>query len=116
MPTYVYEYETATEQDHMLVPYLGIETHTSFLDDGITYDELSEADRRTLEEDFEETGQDVPDFIASTQINSWVFNEQTVDSVLEILMDKGIRVNGGQDLGKTVIFAQNQTRSSTSSS
>ena len=108
VPTYVYEYETATEQDHVLVPYLGIETHTSFLDDGITYDELSEADRRTLEEDFEETGQDVPDFIAGTQINSWVFNEQTVDSVLEILMDKGIRVNGGQDLGKTVIFAQNQ--------
>lgn len=108
VPTYVYEYETATEQDHVLVPYLGIETHTSFLDDGITYDKLSDEDRQTLEDDFEETGQDVPDFIANTQIMSWVFNEQTVDAVLETLMDKGIRVNGGQDLGKTVIFAQNQ--------
>lgn len=46
------------------------------------------------------------DFIANTQINSWVFNEKTVDVVLETLMEKGIRVNGGQDLGKTVIFAQ----------
>lgn len=108
VPTYVYEYETATEQDHVLVPYLGIETHTSFLDDGITYDKLSDEDRQTLEDDFEETGQDVPDFIANTQIMSWVFNEQTVDAVLETLMDKGVRVNGGQDLGKTVIFAQNQ--------
>lgn len=108
VPTYVYEYETATERDHVLVPYLGIETHTTFLDEGITYDELSEEDRRTLEEDFEETGQDVPDYIASTQINTWVFNEKTVDAVLETLMEKGIRVNGGQDLGKTVIFAQNQ--------
>ncbi len=108
VPTYVYEYETATEQDHVLVPFLGIKTHTSFIDEGITYDELSDEDKRTLEEDFEETGQDVPDYIANTQINSWVFNEDTVDKVLETLMDKGIRVHGGQDLGKTVIFAQNQ--------
>lgn len=108
VPTYVYEYETATEQDHVLVPYLGIETHTSFLDEGITYDQLSEVDRQTLEDDFEETGQDVPDYIANTQINTWVFNEKTVDQVLETLMEKGIRVHGGQDLGKTVIFAQNQ--------
>lgn len=108
VPTYVYEYETATEEDHVLVPYLGIETHTSFLDEGITYDDLSDADRATLEEDFEEAGQDVPDYIASSQINSWVFNESTVDAVLETLMEKGIRVRGGQDLGKTVIFAQNQ--------
>ncbi len=108
VPTYVYEYKTATEQDHVLVPYLGIETHTSFLDDGITYDELSDEDKETIEEDFEATGQDVPDYIEPTQIDTWVFNEGTVDTVLETLMDKGIRVNGGQDLGKTVIFAQNQ--------
>lgn len=108
VPTYVYEYKVATEQDHVLVPYLGIETHTDFLDEGINYDELTDADKEIIEEDFEETGQDVPDHIANTQINSWVFNEDTVDSVLETLMEKGIRVNGGQDLGKTIIFAQNQ--------
>ncbi len=108
VPTYVYEYETATEQDHVLVPFLGIKTHTDFLDEGITYDQLSDEDRQIIEEDFEAVGQDVPDYISNTQINEWVFNEKTVDSVLETLMDKGIRVNGGQDLGKTVIFAQNQ--------
>lgn len=108
VPTYVYEYNTATEVDHVLVPYFGIETHTSFMDDGITYDDLSEEDRETLEEDFEETGQDVPEKIESREINQWVFNESTVDGVLEILMEKGIKVNGGQTLGKTVIFAQSQ--------
>lgn len=108
VPTYVYEYGVATDQDHVLVPYLGIETHTDFLDNGISYDELSDSDKEIIEEDFEEAGQDVPDFIANTQINSWVFNEKTIDVVLETLMEKGIRVNGGQDLGKTVIFAQNQ--------
>ena len=51
----------------------------------------------------------MPDYIANTQINSWVFNEKTVDNVLETLMEKGVRVNGGQDLGKTVIFAQNRS-------
>ena len=108
VPTYVYEYETATKQDHVLVPFLGIKTHTSFIDEGITYKDLSDEDKQIIEEDFEETGQDVPDYIANTQINSWVFNEKTVDNVLETLMEKGVRVNGGQDLGKTVIFAQNQ--------
>ncbi len=93
---------------HVLVPYFGIETHTSFMDDGITYDDLSEEDRETLEEDFEETGQDVPEKIESREINQWVFNESTVDGVLETLMEKGIKVNGGQTLGKTVIFAQSQ--------
>ena len=108
VPTYVYEYETATKQDHVLVPFLGIKTHTSFIDEGITYKDLSDEDKQIIEEDFEETSQDVPDYIANTQINSWVFNEKTVDNVLETLMEKGVRVNGGQDLGKTVIFAQNQ--------
>ena len=108
VPTYVYEYETATEKDHVLVPFLGIKTHTAFMDDGITYDELSDEDKQQIEEDFEEVGLEVPDRIAESKINSWVFNEGTVDNVLETLMEKGIRVNGGQDLGKTVIFAQNQ--------
>lgn len=108
VPTYVYEYKTATDVDHVLVPYYGIETHTSFLDEGITYDELSDEDKRTIEEDFEETGQEVPDQIYAHEINTWVLNEKTIDTVLETLMDKGIKVDGGQTLGKTVIFAQNQ--------
>lgn len=108
VPTYVYEYRTAVEDDHVLVPYQGIECHTSFMDEGITYDDLSDADKETLEEDFEETGQDVPDHINESQINTWVFNEDTVDSVLETLMEKGLRVESGERIGKTIIFAQNQ--------
>lgn len=108
VPTYVYEYKTATEVDHVLVPYFGIETHTDFIDEGITYDDLSQEEQESLEEDFEDTGQEVPDKISSNEINSWVFNEKTVDNVLETLMEKGIKVDGGQTLGKTVIFAQNQ--------
>lgn len=108
VPTYVYEYKTATEVDHVLVPYYGIETHTNFIDEGITYDELSPEEQERIEEDFEDTGQEVPDRIESTDLNRWVFNEETVDNVLVTLMEKGIHVQGGQELGKSVIFAQNQ--------
>lgn len=108
VPTYVYEYQTATEVDHVLVPYFGIETHTSFIDEGITYDDLSPAEREQFEEDFEETGQEAPERVDASEINSWVFNEATVDNVLVTLMEKGIHTQGGQELGKSVIFAQNQ--------
>ncbi len=108
VPTYVYEYKTATEVDHVLVPYLGIETHTGFLDEGITYDDLSPEEREQFEDDFEETGQEVPDKVDAAEINRWVFNEATVDSVLVTLMEKGIHTQGGQELGKSVIFAQSQ--------
>ncbi|MDO4891174.1 MAG: DEAD/DEAH box helicase family protein, partial [Coriobacteriaceae bacterium] len=108
VPTYVYEYATAVYQDHVLVPYLGIETHTDFLDDGITYDQLSDEDKERIEEDYAEAGEQVPDFIPETDIDRWLFNEQTVDAVLETLMDKGIHVDGGQTLGKTIVFAANR--------
>lgn len=108
VPTYVYEYKTATEVDHVLVPYFGIETHTTFIDEGITYDELSPEEREQIEEDFGDTGQDVPEKIENTDLNRWVFNEETVDHVLVTLMEKGIHIQGGQELGKSVIFAQNQ--------
>lgn len=108
IPTYVYEYKTATEVDHVLVPYFGIETHTDFIDEGITYDELTSEEQDQIEEDFDETGQDVPDKISASEINRWIFNEATVDNVLVTLMEKGIHTQGGQELGKTVIFAQNQ--------
>ncbi len=108
VPTYVYEYETAVYQDHVLVPYLGIETHTSFLDEGVTYDDLSEEDKERIDEDFEAAGYETPDFIPETDIDRWLFNEQTVDNVLQTLVDKGIRVDGGETLGKTIVFAANR--------
>ena len=109
VPTYVYEYKTAVYQDHVLVPYLGIETHTDFLDEGVTYDDLSEEDKERIDEDFEAAGEDTPDFIPETDIDKWLFNQQTVDNVLETLMEEGIKVDGGETLGKTIIFAANQT-------
>ena len=107
VPTYAYDYETAVYQDHVLVPYYNYEVKTKFLEEGITYDDLSDDDKERYEEDFVEDGM-MPDFIPSAQLNKFVFNETTVDTVLQDLMERGIRVAGGDRLGKTIIFAQNK--------
>lgn len=107
VPTYAYDYETAVYTDHVLVPYYNYEVKTKFLEEGITYDDLSDEDKERYEEDFTEDGQ-MPDFIPSAQLNQFVFNEKTVDMVLQDLMERGIKVEGGDKLGKTIIFAQNK--------
>lgn len=73
----------------------------------ISYDDLSEEDKERYEDDFIEDGQ-LPDFIPSAALNKFVFNETTVDIVLQDLMDRGIKVAGGDRLGKTILFAQNK--------
>ena len=107
VPTYAYDYETAVYQDYVLVPYYNYEVKTKFLDEGITYDDLSDEDKERYEDDFIEDGM-IPDFIPSAALNKFVFNEKTVDMVLQDLMERGIKVAGGDRLGKTIIFAQNK--------
>jgi type I restriction enzyme R subunit len=45
--------------------------------------------------------------VDATEINKFLFNADTVDKVLEHLMAHGIKVDGGDQLGKTIIFAKN---------
>lgn len=107
VPTYAYDYETAVYQDHVLVPYYNYEVQTKFMDEGIDYGKLSPEDKERYEEDFIEDGF-MPDFIPSAELNKFIFNELTVDTVLQDLMDRGIHVAGGDRIGKTIIFAQNK--------
>ena len=107
VPTYAYDYDTAVHQDHVLVPYYNYEVTTKFLSEGITYEELSDEDKERYEDDFTEDGV-MPDSIPSQALNDFVFNQKTVDLVLQDLMERGIKVNGGERIGKTIIFAQNK--------
>ena len=107
VPTYAYDYDTAVHQDHVLVPYYNYEVTTKFLSEGITYEDLSEEDKERYEDDFTEDGA-MPDSIPSQALNDFVFNQKTVDLVLQDLMERGIKVNGGERIGKTIIFAQNK--------
>lgn len=107
VPTYAYDYETAVYQDHVLVPYYNYEVKTKFLEEGIVYEELSDEDKERYEDDFIEDDV-LPEVIPSEKLNKFVFNETTVDIVLQDLMERGIQVAGGDRLGKTIIFAQNK--------
>lgn len=107
VPTYAYDYDTAVYTDHVLVRYYNYEVKTKFMEEGITYDDLSEEDKQRYEDDFAEDDM-LPDFISSAALNKFVFNEKTVDLVLQDLMERGIKVEGGDRLGKTIIFAQNK--------
>lgn len=100
-------YRTAVYTDHVLVPYYNYEVKTKFLEEGIHYDDLSDEDKARYEDDFAED-ELLPDFIPSTELNKFVFNEITVDTVLQDLMERGIKVAGGERIGKTIIFAQNK--------
>lgn len=107
VPTYAYDYETAVYQDHVLVPYYNYEVKTKFLEEGIAYEDLSDEDKERYEEDFIEDDT-IPEFIPSAALNKFVFNGTTVDIVLQDLMERGIKVAGGDRLGKTIVFAQNK--------
>ena len=50
---------------------------------------------------------DPPDKVNAAAINSWLFNKDTVDKALQHLMEHGHRVEGGDRLAKTILFARN---------
>jgi len=102
VPTFAYELADAIQEKY-LVPYNTVETRMKFLEKGIHYDELTEAEKEQWEATFEEDKTE----ISSEELNKFLFNAPTVDTVLQDLMDKGIHVDGGDLIGKTIIFAAN---------
>lgn len=106
VPTYGYELAQAVK-DGYLVDFLSVESSLKFIEEGIVYDELSEEDKEAYEATFEDENGELPERISSSALNSWLFNEDTIKKVLHILMTKGIRINYGETLGKTIIFAKN---------
>lgn len=106
VPTYGYDLAQAVK-DGYLVDFLSVESSLKFIEQGIVYDELSEADKEEYEATFENENGEIPEKIDSSALNSWLFNEDTIKKALHILMTEGIRINYGETLGKTIIFAKN---------
>lgn len=106
VPTYGYELAEAVK-DGYLVDFLSVETEFKFIEQGIAYDELSDEEKDEYEKTFiTETGE-IPEKIAPSALNNWVFNEDTIRKVLNILMQDGLKIDYGENLGKTIIFAKN---------
>ena len=106
VPTYGYDLAQAVK-DKYLVDYVSVESKLKFIEQGIAYDELSEEDKEAYEATFGGGQGNLPESINSSAVNSWIFNEDTIKQVLNILMTDGIKIDYGQKLGKTIIFARN---------
>lgn len=106
VPTYGYDLAQAVK-DGYLVDYVSVESKLKFIEQGIVYDELSEEDKEAYEATFGGGQGNLPESIGSSALNSWIFNEDTIKQVLNILMTDGIKIDYGQKLGKTIIFARN---------
>lgn len=105
VPTYAYELEQAVKEGY-LVDYKTREYKTKIMEEGIHYDQLSEEEKEAFDDEFEDE-EIIEKDIPNTAINQWLFNSDTIDLVLKNLMREGLKVEGGDKLGKTVIFARN---------
>ena len=105
VPTYSYEYEEAVDNG-FLVDYHTIECSTDFIRNGISYSKLSDEEKEEFEDTFS-GDEDVVDTVQASAINSWLFNQETIDKVLMTLMERGLKVESNDKLGKTIIFAKN---------
>jgi len=108
MPTDSYDLDEAIAQN-WLVPPEPISVPTKFLRGGIKYDELSDDEKDQWDMlDWDDEDDAPRDEVSAEELNKFFFNEDTVDKVLGHLMTNGIHVEGGDKLGKTILFAKNQ--------
>lgn len=107
-PTFMYELADAVESK-FLVPYKSISLSTNFLKSGIKYKDLSDKEKERYEQTFEDKTTGLfPEVINRNALNKWLFNKDTVNKVLDTLMQQGLKIEGGDKIGRTIIFATNQ--------
>lgn len=106
-PTFLYELHQAVPL--YLNPYKNIDVTTNFLREGIKYKDLSAKEKEKYEATFaDKTTGLFPEEIRANAMNKWLFNKDTVNMVLDALMKNGLTIEGGDKLGRTIIFAVNQ--------
>ena len=116
MPNYSYDIDEAVK-DGYLCPYKTLQYHSKIMERGAKWDEMSKEDREEAERlmDYEKSLAGLgPDDeyhrdILPQEIFKYLFNIDTVDKVLMELMEKGLKVKSGEEIGKTIIFAMNHS-------
>lgn len=112
-PNFAYELAEAID-DKYLVNFAVLNRTSKHLREGIKYKSLTDAQKTQLEDIWKYeaaqsgNGSDpTPRDIRSSEILKYIYNQKTIDLVLEDLMTTGLTVNGGDTIGKTIIFAHN---------
>lgn len=112
-PNYSYELDEAVA-DNFLRPYRGLVRHSEHLNKGIKYDDLSKEEKEQLEKVWEyesaKNALDPRDYkrdIGGEELFRYIYNDDTIDKVLQDVMTNGLKVQNGERIGKTIIFAYN---------
>jgi type I restriction enzyme R subunit len=105
-PTACYELANAVA-DGYLCPPIGKPCDFGFIQQGIRYADLSDAEKQEYELKFRDDQGQVPATMNASAINNWLFNVPTLDNVIVHFMENGLKVEGGDKIGKTVVFARN---------
>ena len=112
-PTDEYEYEDA-KKDGYLVPFEALQRNSEIIEKGIKYDDLSEDEKKQLEEvwEYEQVQKDPdeewqPRNITEKEIYKYIYNKDTIDKMLQDLLENGLKVDSGEKIGKSIIFAMN---------
>lgn len=105
VPTYAYSLEEAIADGYLVKPN-AVSVPLKFIREGIKYKDLSEDEQQQWDE-LDWGDEEPPEQVNAAALNQWLFNEHTVDKVLEHLITQGDKVASGDRLGKTIIFAKN---------
>ncbi len=104
-PNFAYSLEEAVK-DHYLVNYKVESRTTKLLSRGIKYGDLSDEDKVKADTILDDDVED--DFVIPKEtLFKLFYNKDTCKRVIEDLMENGLRVDGGQKVGKSIVFAYN---------
>ncbi|MDE7394854.1 MAG: DEAD/DEAH box helicase family protein, partial [Clostridiales bacterium] len=106
VPTYGYDLAQAVS-DGYLVDYRTADVTLKFMQQGVVYDELSQQEKEEYEKTFADENGEYPESISSKALNEWLFNEDTIVQALRCVMQNALKIEYGQKIGKTIIFAKN---------
>ena len=117
VPNYAYELEDAVGEGY-LVNYRGFKRGSLILKEGIKYANLTDEEKQQMEAIWEyesaikgiqkalDNHSSARD-IENKEIFNYIFNEATIDAVLQDLIENGLKVQYGERIGKSIIFAYN---------
>lgn len=103
-PTFEVKFEEAVNLEY-LVSYRAFDKTSNILKDGLKYADLSGDEKNQYEELFTLENGEIPESIDGSKFRKNLFNNDTIDKMFSDLMTNGLRVENGNKIGKTLIFA-----------
>lgn len=103
-PTFEVKFEEAVNL-HYLVSYRAFDKTSEVMKNGLKYNNLSDAEKADYEEMFADGNGNIPESVAGKAFYREIFNNDTIDKMFADLFANGLRVENGNKIGKTLIFA-----------